>query len=58
MAQMALAWVLRRPEIASAIIGATRPEQIADNVGAIGVSLSEDVLQRIEEALNGVVVRE
>lgn len=57
MAQMALAWVLRRPEVSSAIIGATRPEQIADNVRAVGVGLSEETLQRIDEALDGVVVR-
>ncbi len=40
MAQMALAWVLRRQEVASAIIGASRPEQIADNVRAVGVTLT------------------
>ncbi len=45
MPQMALAWVLRRPEVASAIIGASRPEQIADNVRAIGVTLSTEDLQ-------------
>ena len=56
MAQMALAWVLRRPEIASAIIGATRPEQIADNVRAVGVTLSAEILERIDQALEGVVV--
>jgi aryl-alcohol dehydrogenase-like predicted oxidoreductase len=57
MARMALAWVLRRPEVASAIIGASRPEQVADNVRAIGVKLSADVLQRIDGILDGVVVR-
>ena len=39
MVQMALAWVLRRTEVGSAIIGASRPEQIADNVRAVGVTL-------------------
>lgn len=58
MPQMALAWVLRRPEVASAIIGASRPEQIADNVRAIGVTLSTEDLQQIDQALNGAVVRE
>jgi aryl-alcohol dehydrogenase-like predicted oxidoreductase len=56
MAQMALAWVLRRPEVASAIIGASRPEQIADNVRAVGVTLPADVLQRIDRAIAGVTV--
>jgi aryl-alcohol dehydrogenase-like predicted oxidoreductase len=58
MAQMALAWVLRRREICSAIIGASRPEQIADNVRAVGVTLPDEALNRIDEAVNGVVVRE
>lgn len=58
MAQMGLAWVLRRPEVASAIIGASRPEQVADNVRAVGVKLPNDVLKRIDEAVGGVVVWE
>jgi len=58
MAQMALAWVLRRTEVASAIIGASRPEQIADNVKAVGVTLPEDVLERIDLAVGGVAVWE
>jgi len=58
MAQMALAWVLRRTEVASAIIGASRPEQIADNVRAVGVKLPEDVLEQIDRAVGGVVVWE
>jgi len=56
MAQMALAWVLGRGEVASAIIGASRPEQIADNVRAIGVKLPADVLERIDRAVGAVVV--
>lgn len=56
MAQMALAWVLRRTEIASAIIGATRPEQIAENVHAAGVPLAAEILERIDQALGDVVV--
>lgn len=56
MAQMGLAWVLRRPEVASAIIGASRPEQIADNVRAVGVKLPAEVLERIDRAVGGVVV--
>jgi aryl-alcohol dehydrogenase-like predicted oxidoreductase len=58
MAQMGLAWVLRRPEVASAIIGASRPEQIADNVKAIGVKLSDDVLERMDKAVGAVAVWE
>jgi 1-deoxyxylulose-5-phosphate synthase len=56
MAQMALAWVLRRLEIATAIIGATRPEQIEDNVRAVGVRIPDEALARIDGALAGVVV--
>ena len=54
MAQLALAWVLREPNVASAIIGATRPEQVHENAAAAGVELSDDVLQAIDEALNGL----
>jgi aryl-alcohol dehydrogenase-like predicted oxidoreductase len=58
MAQMGLAWVLRRAEVASAIIGASRPEQIADNVRAIGVTLPDEALKRMDQAVGGVVVWE
>jgi aryl-alcohol dehydrogenase-like predicted oxidoreductase len=53
---LALAWVLRRPEVASAIIGASRPEQIADNVRAAGVTLTPETIARIDEALEGAIV--
>jgi len=53
LAQLALAWVLRRPEVTSAIIGATRPEQVAENAKASGVKLGEDALGRIDAALAG-----
>ncbi len=56
MPQMALAWILRRPEVASAIIGASRPEQIADNVRAIGVTLPAEALARIDQAILNVAV--
>ena len=56
MAQMGLAWVLRRPEVASAIIGASRPEQVADNVRAVGVKLPAEALERIDRAVGDVVV--
>ena len=52
-----LAQLLRRPEVASAIIGASRPEQIADNVRAVGVTLPAEALARIDQVLDGVVVR-
>jgi aryl-alcohol dehydrogenase-like predicted oxidoreductase len=58
MGQMALAWVLRRPEVASAIIGASRPEQVADNVKAVGVVLPDEALQRIDLAVGAVAVWE
>ncbi len=56
MAQMALAWVLRRPEISSAIVGASRPEQIAENVKAVGIQLPAEALERIDRAVSSVVV--
>jgi 1-deoxyxylulose-5-phosphate synthase len=56
MVQLALAWVLRRAEVASAIIGASRPEQIADNVRAIGVALAPETIARIDQALNDAIV--
>jgi aryl-alcohol dehydrogenase-like predicted oxidoreductase len=55
MAQLALAWVLRQPDVASAIIGATRPAQVDDNAAAAGVTLSDDVVRAIDEALEGAV---
>lgn len=58
MAQMALAWVLRRPEVTSAIIGASRPEQIAENVRAVGVTLPTGALEQVDRAVDGVVVWE
>jgi aryl-alcohol dehydrogenase-like predicted oxidoreductase len=58
MAQLAIAWVLRQPNVASAIIGASRPEQVHDNAGAAGVTLSPDTLAAIDEALGDVPVTE
>jgi aryl-alcohol dehydrogenase-like predicted oxidoreductase len=55
MAQLALAWVLREPNVASAIIGASRPEQVEDNVGAVGVELDDTTLARIDEILGDSV---
>jgi aryl-alcohol dehydrogenase-like predicted oxidoreductase len=58
MAQLAIAWVLQNPNVAAAIIGASRPEQVADNVQAAGVQLPAEVLTRIDEALGDVVERD
>src|SRR5437764_776278 len=55
MAQLALAWVLREENVASAIIGATRPEQVEDNAAASGVELDAATLERIDEILGGSV---
>jgi 1-deoxyxylulose-5-phosphate synthase len=57
MVQLALAWVLRRPEVASAIIGASRPEQIADNVRAVGITLAEETIAKIDAELEGAIVQ-
>jgi aryl-alcohol dehydrogenase-like predicted oxidoreductase len=58
MAQLAVAWVLRQPNISAAIIGASRPEQVTDNAKASGVVLGDDVLAAIDDALGDVVVRD
>lgn len=55
MAQLALAWVLREPNVASAIIGASRPEQVDDNAAASGVRLPDETLEAIETAVGGAV---
>ena len=55
MAQLSLAWVLRRDEVACAIIGASRPEQVEENAAASGVELDEATLQAIDEAVGSVV---
>ncbi len=51
MAQLALAWILRRPEISSVITGASRPQQVIDNVAASGIKLADDVSAEIEAIL-------
>jgi aryl-alcohol dehydrogenase-like predicted oxidoreductase len=51
LSQLALAWVLRRPEVASAIIGASRPEQVEENARASGVVLDPETVRRVEQAL-------
>src|SRR5919205_3496409 len=58
LAQLAVAWVLQNENVATAIIGASRPEQVRDNVKAAGVRLPDEVLTRIDEALGDVVERD
>src|SRR5690606_14285772 len=58
MAQLAVAWVLSNPNVATAIIGASRPEQIAPSAEVSGLSLDADVLARIDAALGDLVERD
>jgi aryl-alcohol dehydrogenase-like predicted oxidoreductase len=58
MAALAVAWVLQNDNVATAIIGASRPEQVADNVAAAGVELPDDVMARIDEVLDPVIERD
>jgi aryl-alcohol dehydrogenase-like predicted oxidoreductase len=58
MAQLAIAWVLQNDNVAAALIGASRPEQVHENVKAGGVRLDADVLTRIDEILGDVVERD
>jgi voltage-dependent potassium channel beta subunit len=51
MVQLALAWVLRQENVASALVGASKPEQIEENVKASGIELSQEVIDKIEEIL-------
>jgi aryl-alcohol dehydrogenase-like predicted oxidoreductase len=57
MSQLALAWALRQENVAAAIIGASRPEQVHENAAAAGVRLSDDTLRAIDDALGAVAVR-
>jgi len=58
MPQLALAWVLQNPNVASAIIGASRPEQLKENVKASGVVLPPEVLRQIDAALGDAIIRD
>jgi aryl-alcohol dehydrogenase-like predicted oxidoreductase len=58
MAQLAIAWVLQHDTVAAAIIGASRPEQVTENVQASGVRLEPEVMRRIDEVLGDAVVRD
>ena len=56
MAQLAVAWVLQHDFVSSAIVGATRPEQVIENVAASGVTLDADLMAAIDDVLAGIVV--
>ena len=58
MAQLAVAWVLQNDNLAAAIIGASRPEQVAENVKASGVEIPAELMRRIDEVRGDVVVRD
>jgi aryl-alcohol dehydrogenase-like predicted oxidoreductase len=58
LATLSLAWVLQNPNVSSAIIGASRPEQVTANVQAAGVRLDAEVLKRIDEVLDPIVERD
>ncbi|WIG93143.1 aldo/keto reductase family protein [Myxococcus sp. SDU36] len=57
MAQLAVAWVLQNPSVSSAIVGASRPEQVHDNVKAAGVKLEPELLRRIDAVLGPAIER-
>jgi len=56
-AQLAVAWVLQNDNVSAAIIGASRPEQVTENVKAAGVRLDPDLMQAIDKVLDPVIVR-
>ncbi|WP_242892273.1 aldo/keto reductase family protein [Actinomadura litoris] len=58
MAQLAIAWTLQNANVSAAIVGASRPEQVSDNVKAAGVKLEADVLRRIDDVLGDAVFRD
>jgi len=58
MAQLAVAWVLQNDNVSAAIIGASRPEQVAENVKAAGIQIPDDTMKRIDEVLGDVVTRD
>jgi aryl-alcohol dehydrogenase-like predicted oxidoreductase len=58
MAQLAVAWTLQNDNVASAVIGASRPEQVTDNAAAAGVKLDDDFMAKIDDVLDPVVERD
>lgn len=57
MSQLALAWVLQNRTVSAAIIGATRPEQVRENVAAVGKRLDDDLMTAIDEVLGAFAER-
>ena len=55
LAQLAIAWVLQNPNVSSAIIGATKPSQIKENVKASGVKLEQSIMSEIDAVLKDVI---
>jgi aryl-alcohol dehydrogenase-like predicted oxidoreductase len=58
LAQLAVAWVLQHQNVAAAIVGATRPEQVRENARAAGVHLAPEIMQRVDEVLGPVIQRD
>jgi aryl-alcohol dehydrogenase-like predicted oxidoreductase len=58
MAQLAIAWVLQNDNVSAALVGASRPEQVAENVKAAGVRIPDEAMKRIDEALGNIVERD
>jgi aryl-alcohol dehydrogenase-like predicted oxidoreductase len=58
MARLAVAWVLQNPNVASAIVGASKPEQLEDNVKACGVKLDAGTMKAIDDVLEGLIERD
>lgn len=58
MAQLAVAWVLQNDNVAAALVGASRPEQVAENVKAAGVTIPAELMARIDEVLGDVIERD
>jgi len=56
LAQLAIAWTLQNPSVSAAIVGATRPEQVRENVRAAGVKLGQDIMRRIDDVLGPEIV--
>ena len=58
MAQLAVAWVLQNDNVAAALVGASRPEQVSENVKAAGVKIPAELMAKIDDALGDVVERD
>lgn len=58
LGQLAIAWVLKNPNVASAIVGATRPDQIVDNIKAVDVVLDDAVMEQIDDVVASIVERD